>query len=129
MTSSPRQSQTLVTDTAAAPSTEASILSPTDNEKPQDVETSPQISSSAPVPPPRNVTGVSWILVVISVLSSTFLFALDNTVTANIQPVIVTRFNAANLLPWISVAYLLGAASINLFWSVAFLRMKLACIG
>jgi hypothetical protein len=35
--------------------------------------------------PPRTVTGFVWVLVVIAILSSTFLFALDNTVVADVQ--------------------------------------------
>lgn len=66
--------------------------------------------------PPRNVTGVAWILVVLSILISTFLFALDNTIVADIQPAIVERFGAINKLPWLSAAFFLAAAGTNLFW-------------
>jgi len=65
---------------------------------------------------PRNVSGPLWGLVVLSILSSTFLFSLDNTIVADVQPAIVRQFNATDKLPWLSVAFLLGAASSNLFW-------------
>lgn len=68
--------------------------------------------------PPRTVKGFGWVCVIAAILSSIFLFALDNTVTANLQPSIVDTFHDVSRLPWISVAYLLGAASINLLWSV-----------
>lgn len=71
-----------------------------------------------PAEPPRNVSGVGWVLVVSSILSTIFLFALDNTVTANVQPSIVAAFHRVDLLPWVSVAYLLGSAAVNLFWCV-----------
>lgn len=69
-----------------------------------------------PAKAPRNVSGPLWGLVVLSILSSTFLFSLDNTIVADVQPAIVRRFNATDKLPWLSVAFLLGAASSNLFW-------------
>ncbi|KAI9747457.1 MAG: hypothetical protein M1835_002104 [Candelina submexicana] len=66
--------------------------------------------------PPRDVKGVVWGLVVVSILSSTFLFALDNTIVADVQPAIVLRFKDIGKLPWLSVAFLLGAAGTNLVW-------------
>ncbi|KAI9677145.1 MAG: hypothetical protein M1829_002719 [Trizodia sp. TS-e1964] len=69
-----------------------------------------------PDKPPRTVSGWVWGLVVLSILSSTFLFALDNTIVADVQPAIVERFGDISKLPWLSVAFLLGAASTNLVW-------------
>ncbi|KAI9719384.1 MAG: hypothetical protein M1812_003455 [Candelaria pacifica] len=66
--------------------------------------------------PPRDVTGFVWGLVVVSILSSTFLFALDNTIVADVQPEIVLRFGDIGKLPWLSVSFLLGAAGTNLVW-------------
>ena len=65
---------------------------------------------------PRDVHGLVWVLVVISILSSTFLFALDNTIVADVQPAIVDRFNSISKLPWLSVAFLVAAAATNLVW-------------
>jgi hypothetical protein len=48
--------------------------------------------------PPRGISGLKWALVVLSILSSTFLFALDNTIVANVQPVIITHFNSVGKL-------------------------------
>ncbi|CAG8953680.1 hypothetical protein HYFRA_00006569 [Hymenoscyphus fraxineus] len=70
--------------------------------------------------PPRDIGGIRWAIVVLSILSSTFLFALDNTIVADIQPVIVTQFNSVAKLTWLSVAFLIGAASTNLFWGKIF---------
>ena len=66
--------------------------------------------------PPRNVSGLSWWLVVLSILSSTFLYALDNTIVANVQPQILKQFDSLSELSWLAVAFLLGAATTNLFW-------------
>lgn len=39
-----------------------------------------------PKSPPREITGWKWFLVVLSIYSSQFLFALDNTIVANVHP-------------------------------------------
>ena len=84
----------------------------TDNEKqPQPIEEEK---------PPRDMAGWQWGLVVFAILSSTFLFALDNTIVADIQPVIVTHFDAVGKLTWLSVSFLIGAASTNLIWGKIF---------
>jgi MFS family permease len=70
--------------------------------------------------PPRDITGWKWITVVLAILSSTFLFALDNTIVADVQPVIVEHFNSVSQLSWLSVAFLLGAAATNLVWGKIF---------
>jgi hypothetical protein len=66
--------------------------------------------------PPRDVKGLTWALVVVSILSSTFLFSLDNTIVADIQPAIVRDFESVDKLVWLSVSFLMSAASTNLFW-------------
>lgn len=71
-----------------------------------------------PEPSPRNVHGFKWVFAVSSVLASTFLFALDNTIVADVQPAIVERFGEVNKLPWLSVAFLVAAAGTNLVWLV-----------
>ncbi|KAG9665238.1 MFS general substrate transporter, partial [Aureobasidium melanogenum] len=63
---------------------------------------------------PRN--HFSWAVIVAAALSSAFLFAIDNTITADIQPAIVHDFKEPNKLTWISVAFLLTAAGTNLTW-------------
>jgi MFS family permease len=56
----------------------------------------------------------------LAIYSSQFLFALDNTIVANVQPVIVSDFKSVEKLPWISVAFLIGAAGTNLIWGKIF---------
>ncbi len=70
-------------------------------------------SPPAELAPPR---GWKWVLVLSSILSSLFLFALDNSIVADIQPAIVERFHSVEKLPWLSVAFTLGAASTCLVW-------------
>ncbi|KAL8686072.1 MAG: hypothetical protein Q9218_007369 [Villophora microphyllina] len=65
---------------------------------------------------PRDVHGFLWVVTVLSILSTTFLFALDNTIVADVQPAIVERFGSIEKLPWLSVAFLVAAAGTNLVW-------------
>ncbi|KAH0537074.1 hypothetical protein FGG08_006115 [Glutinoglossum americanum] len=74
--------------------------------------------------PPRTVKGFVWALVVLAILSSTFLFALDNTVVADVQPAIVERFGDIGKLPWLSVSFLLGTVSTILIWGKIYGQMN-----
>ncbi|KAH6723623.1 major facilitator superfamily domain-containing protein [Leptodontidium sp. MPI-SDFR-AT-0119] len=79
-----------------------------------------QAETPAEETPPRDITGWKWVVVVLSILSSTFLFALDNTIVADIQPVIVRQFDSVSKLSWLSVSFLIGAAATNLVWGKIF---------
>lgn len=76
----------------------------------------PEVTPSAAASSPRQMSQISWILVLISILSAVFLFALDNTVVADIQPKVINQFGEIEKLPWASVAFALGAVAVNLFW-------------
>lgn len=72
-------------------------------------------SMASPAPEkPRDMSQISWICLVISIISSMFLFALDNTIVADIQPSIIETLGEVENLPWISVGYALGAVALNL---------------
>lgn len=77
---------------------------------------------------PRDVGTVSWILIVFSILSSAFLFSLDNTIVADIQPAVVREFSSVEKLSWLPVAFLMGAASTNLLWWVHLLIIASASV-
>jgi len=70
--------------------------------------------------PPRDIGGWKWGVVVAAILSSTFLFALDNTIVADVQPAIVEHFGDVSKLSWLSVSFLMGAAATNLVWGKVF---------
>jgi MFS family permease len=74
-----------------------------------------QVNNEVEVPP-RDITGWKWVLAMAAVLSSIFLYALDNTIVAAVQPIIVTEYNAVDKLPWLSVSFLLGATATNMIW-------------
>jgi MFS family permease len=66
--------------------------------------------------PPREISGWKWYLTVVSILFSTFLYALDATVVADLQPVIVEEFGGIQQLSWLGVGFLLCATVTTLFW-------------
>ncbi|KAL8669403.1 MAG: hypothetical protein Q9168_006003 [Polycauliona sp. 1 TL-2023] len=74
----------------------------------------------AKAPPARDVHGWKWSIVVASILSSTFLFSLDNTIVANLQPAIFVRFDQIDTLPWLGVSFALGSAATILPWCKAY---------
>lgn len=102
------QPQTKLPSASHTPSAASNISDPALAEKAE----GPQETDN----PPRDVHGIKWVLLVLSILSSTFLFALDNTIVADVQPAIVKRFGSIDKLPWLSVAFLVAAAGTNLVW-------------
>lgn len=83
--------------------------------------------------PVRRVEGWRWWLVVVSMLSSIFLFSLDNTIVADIQHAVVEDFDDISKLPWLAGAFLMGAAATNLVWGKIYAgfeakSMYLACV-
>lgn len=71
--------------------------------------------TSAPIPCySQRVSKLAWITVVTSLLFAMFLFALDNVIVADIQPNIIETVGEVDKLPWVSVGYALGAASLSL---------------
>ena len=65
---------------------------------------------------PRQMNNALWSFLVAAVLSAVFLFALDITIVANIQPRIVFDLGEVDKLPWISVALALSGIATNLTW-------------
>jgi MFS family permease len=51
-------------------------------------------------------------------LSTTLLFALDNTIVANIQPMIISSFGRLDLIAWIGTGFALGAMFILLWGKI-----------
>ena len=94
-------------------SSEMASISEIDQEK-------AQVKQTEDASPVRDITGWRWALVVAAILSSTFLFALDNTIVADVQADIVVTFNDVSKLSWLSVGFLIGAASTNLVWGKIF---------
>lgn len=70
-------------------------------------------------PVPRTIRGWKWTVVMFTILSTTFLFALDNTIVADIQPSIINQFNDVERLPWFGVGFGLGSMAV-LPWGKAY---------
>ncbi|QYS95306.1 MFS domain-containing protein [Trichoderma simmonsii] len=73
-----------------------------------------QVAGTDPAPSPRQIHGLSWVMVVIAILSSIFLYALDNTVVADVTPAAVNDLGDIAELPWLSVGFLLGGTAVVL---------------
>ncbi|PLB45530.1 MFS general substrate transporter [Aspergillus steynii IBT 23096] len=52
--------------------------------------------------PPRDINGWKWYSTLVSILTSTFLYALDATVVAELQPIIVQDLGGITKLSWLS---------------------------
>ncbi|MCJ1350604.1 MAG: hypothetical protein MMC33_000585 [Icmadophila ericetorum] len=56
----------------------------------------------------RKVHGFKWFLVIVGIISSLSLYALDTTITANVTPSIFAEFGHIYDLSWLSVGFTLG---------------------
>ncbi|KAK0616591.1 major facilitator superfamily transporter [Immersiella caudata] len=57
----------------------------------------------------RTIRGLPWFLLTTSISLTMFIYALDNTITADLVPAIATSFSSVSLLPWLSVGFQVGA--------------------
>jgi hypothetical protein len=73
-------------------------------------------STGLPSQQARKVTGIRWVVMVTSVLSSVFLYSLDNTIVADIQPDIIKSLGEIQKLPWLSIAFLVACVATNSIW-------------
>lgn len=63
-----------------------------------------------------NAYSMQWIIIVATMLSSTFLFSLDNSIVAEIQPAIINSLGGVDRLGWLGAAFVLGAISTVIVW-------------
>ncbi|KAI0529974.1 major facilitator superfamily transporter [Xylaria digitata] len=68
------------------------------------------VDDASPPASTRSIRGVKWFLVVCAILSSMLNYSLDSTITADLVPAISNQFGGPQLLPWLSVGFILGAA-------------------
>ncbi|KIN06900.1 hypothetical protein OIDMADRAFT_150156 [Oidiodendron maius Zn] len=59
---------------------------------------------------------MQWIIIVATMLCSTFLFSLDNSIVAEIQPAIINSLGGVDRLGWLGAAFVLGAVSTVIVW-------------
>ena len=65
----------------------------------------------------REIHGIKWALTVGAILSCVFLYALDTTVVADIQPNIIASLGDFQKFPWLATAYALPATALVLIQS------------
>nr|ART35029.1 putative Major Facilitator Superfamily transporter [Fusarium verticillioides] len=66
----------------------------------------------------RRIQGWRWAVAYAAMLSTTLLFAIDNTIVANIQPSILNDFAHLELMTWIGTGFALGTMFILLWGKV-----------
>lgn len=74
----------------------------------------------------RKINGFRWFLVVIAVLSPTFLYALDNTIMANVRPSIIDTLGQLGMITWLTVSYPMGELGANPLWYVISIPIRVA---
>ncbi|EFR04241.1 SGE1 [Nannizzia gypsea CBS 118893] len=79
-----------------------------------DLEKTVGSTPAEPVEEIRKIKGFKWFLFIVSTLTSIFVYALDNTIVANIVPAIVRTFHNTDDLPWLSVGFMIGGMAIVL---------------
>ncbi|KAH8797768.1 MFS drug efflux transporter [Xylogone sp. PMI_703] len=95
---------------------EATNVGSSDPKDSQTTSISPSLREKDPTPTASSDLE-DWFLVVTAILSSHMLFALDNTIVADIQPAIIQQFNSADQVSWLSVAFALCSSALVLPWS------------
>lgn len=66
--------------------------------------------------PLKEINNIQWLLIVLTILSSTFLFSLDNTVVADVQSPVVKTFDEVGKLSWLGVGFVLASSSTLITW-------------
>nr|QHD56304.1 major facilitator superfamily permease [Curvularia sp. IFB-Z10] len=106
-TTTPTESRAAISEANSVRRSESPVL----DEKPPDVkeDAGPEYE--------RKIHGIKWALTVGAVLSCVFLYALDTTVVADIQPNIIASLGDFEKFPWLATAYALPATALVLIQS------------
>ncbi len=76
----------------------------------------PQTDGSAEdVEQVRTVTGLTWILVCVSLYISAFLYGLDTTIAADVQGPVIETFGHIEQLAWVGAGFPMGSVAVILF--------------
>ncbi|KAH7246518.1 major facilitator superfamily-domain-containing protein [Fusarium tricinctum] len=89
-----------------------------DTEKPANAELAMHSDATGNNITSRNIHGWRWAVAYAAMLSTTLLFAIDNTIVANIQPSIINDFGHLELMSWIGTGFALGTMFILLWGKV-----------
>lgn len=93
--------------------------SPVPSERPEILAEKPPETTEEDAGPEykREIHGIKWALTVGAILSCVFLYALDTTVVADIQPNIIASLGDFQKFPWLATAYALPATALVLIQS------------
>ncbi|KAH8807460.1 major facilitator superfamily domain-containing protein [Xylogone sp. PMI_703] len=83
-----------------------------------------KVASEGAPAPVRAVSGWRWALMVSSILSSTFLYALDNTIVADVEGKIVDTFGQIQKLSWLPIAFLVVCVATNSIWGKIYTHLN-----
>ena len=81
-------------------------------------ESAVETDSDQRSPRSASLTTLSWVVLYSSLLLAEMQAALDSTITANLQPIIIQTFGEIAKFPWINVTYSLGMGGSCLLWYV-----------
>jgi hypothetical protein len=74
-----------------------------------------ELTTGPPVPSPpvspHPYTGIRWILLLLGLYLTAFLYGLDNTIVANIQGSIISDFGHVERLSWLGSGFPLGSVA------------------
>jgi MFS family permease len=93
-----------------SPASSITAVPPTNIGKLEEGQTPPQ----TPAPITHRPTGFRWFLIVVSILVGLFLFALDNTIVADVQPAIVEDFQSVDKISWLATGFFLSGTALML---------------
>jgi MFS family permease len=62
----------------------------------------------------RTVTGFKWLLILISLYSSAFLYGLDTTIAADVQGAVIETFGHVDQLAWMGAGFPMGSVAVIL---------------
>lgn len=82
------------------------------------VKTSPSLQPSPPLVPTYST--LQWLLIVLAVYSSAFLYGLDTTIVSVIQGPVTVQFSQVEKLGWLGIGFPLGSCCTIAAWAKAY---------
>lgn len=58
---------------------------------------------------PREIHGIKWAVVCVSIYVSCLMYGLDMTIAADVQATIIVQFDSVDQLAWVGSGFLLGS--------------------
>ena len=69
---------------------------------------------------PDRPVGWKWALAIVALYSTALLYGLDTTISADVQPAIITSFGSIGKIAWIGAGFPLGSIAVILPLGVAY---------